>query len=37
MEDVASHVSPLAKAMIGKAVGEVIRAGKDEAKIMSIA
>jgi transcription elongation GreA/GreB family factor len=32
-----SHVSPLAKAMIGKAVGEVIRAGKDEAEITSIA
>jgi transcription elongation GreA/GreB family factor len=32
-----SHVSPLAKAMIGKAVGEVVRAGKDEAEITSIA
>jgi transcription elongation GreA/GreB family factor len=32
-----SHVSPLARAMIGKAVGDVIRAGKDGAEITSIA
>jgi hypothetical protein len=31
-----SHVSPLARAMLGKAVGDVIRAGKDEAEITSI-
>jgi transcription elongation GreA/GreB family factor len=31
-----SYVSPLAKAMIGKAVGDVIRAGKDEAEITSV-
>jgi transcription elongation GreA/GreB family factor len=31
-----SHVSPLAKAMLGKAVGDVITAGKDEAEITSI-
>src|SRR6266571_5828932 len=28
-----SHVSPLARAMLGRAVGDVIRAGKDEAEI----
>ncbi|SRR5216684_529664 len=32
-----SHVSSLARAMIGKAVGDVIRAGKDDAEITSIA
>ena len=31
-----SHVSPLAKAMLGKTVGDIIRAGKDEAEITSI-
>jgi hypothetical protein len=31
-----SHVSPLARAMLGKAVGDVITAGKDEAEITSI-
>jgi transcription elongation GreA/GreB family factor len=31
-----SHVSPLARAMLGKAVGDVISAGKDEAEITSI-
>jgi transcription elongation GreA/GreB family factor len=31
-----SYVSPLARAMIGKSVGDVIRAGKDEAEITSI-
>ena len=31
-----SHASPLAKAMLGKAVGDVIKAGKDEAEITSI-
>ena len=31
-----SHVSPLARAMLGRAVGDVIRAGKDEAEITSI-
>jgi transcription elongation GreA/GreB family factor len=28
-----SHVSPLAKAKLGKAVGDVVTAGKDEAEI----
>jgi transcription elongation GreA/GreB family factor len=32
-----SHVSPLARAMIGKSVGDVIRAGQDDAEITSIA
>jgi transcription elongation GreA/GreB family factor len=31
-----SHVSPLARALFGKAVGEVIRAGKDNAEITAI-
>jgi transcription elongation GreA/GreB family factor len=31
-----SHVSPLARAMLGKALGDVITAGKDEAEIKSI-
>jgi transcription elongation GreA/GreB family factor len=31
-----SHVAPLAKAMLGKAVGDVVKAGKDEAEITSI-
>jgi transcription elongation GreA/GreB family factor len=31
-----SRVSPLARAMLGKAVGDVIMAGKDEAEITSI-
>ena len=32
-----AQVSPLARAMIGKAVGDVIRAGRDDAEITSIA
>jgi hypothetical protein len=32
-----AHVSPLARVMIGKAVGDVIRAGNDDAEIKSIA
>jgi transcription elongation GreA/GreB family factor len=31
-----SHISPLAKAMLGRAVGDVVRAGKDNAEITSI-
>jgi transcription elongation GreA/GreB family factor len=31
-----SHVSPLARALIGKRVGDTIHAGKDEAEIVSI-
>jgi transcription elongation GreA/GreB family factor len=31
-----SHASPLARALFGKAVGDVIRAGKDEAEIIAI-
>jgi hypothetical protein len=31
-----SHVSPLARAMLGKALGDVITGGKDEAEIKSI-
>jgi transcription elongation GreA/GreB family factor len=31
-----SHVSPLARAMLGKGVGEVVRAGNDDAEIISI-
>lgn len=31
-----SHVSPLARALIGRHVGDVIRAGKDEAEITAI-
>src|SRR5450631_1688567 len=31
-----SHVSPLAKAMFGKRVGDVVRAGAGEAKIVQI-
>jgi transcription elongation GreA/GreB family factor len=31
-----SYVSPLAKAMLGKTVGDVITTGKDEAEITSI-
>src|SRR6202011_4960159 len=31
-----SYVSPLAKAVIGRTIGDVIRAGKDEAEITSI-
>jgi transcription elongation GreA/GreB family factor len=31
-----SHVSPLAKAMFGKRVGDVVRAGAGEAKILQI-
>ena len=32
-----SHVSPLAKSMIGKAVGDSVRAGNTEAEIVAIA
>jgi transcription elongation GreA/GreB family factor len=32
-----SHVSPLARALMGKAVGDVVRAGKDDAEIIAIA
>ncbi|WP_024510208.1 transcription elongation factor GreA [Bradyrhizobium sp. ARR65] len=31
-----SHVSPLARALLGKRVGDVVRAGKDEAEITAI-
>jgi transcription elongation GreA/GreB family factor len=31
-----SHVSPLARALFRKAVGDVVRAGKDEAEITAI-
>jgi transcription elongation GreA/GreB family factor len=31
-----SHVSPLARALIGRRVGDIIRAGKDEAEITAI-
>jgi transcription elongation GreA/GreB family factor len=31
-----SHVSPLARAMLGKGIGEVVRAGNDDAEIISI-
>ena len=31
-----SHVSPLARALLRKAVGDVVRAGKDEAEIIAI-
>jgi transcription elongation GreA/GreB family factor len=31
-----SHVSPLARAMLGKAVGDVVRAGNDNAEITLI-
>jgi transcription elongation GreA/GreB family factor len=31
-----SHASPLARALFGKAVGDVIRAGNDEAEIIAI-
>jgi transcription elongation GreA/GreB family factor len=31
-----SHVSPLARAMFGKRVGDVVRAGAREAEILSI-
>jgi transcription elongation GreA/GreB family factor len=31
-----SHVSPLARALFGKAVGDVIRAGKDNAEITAV-
>ena len=32
-----SHVSPLARALLGKRVGDVVRAGRDEAEITAIA
>ncbi len=32
-----SHVSPLARALLGKRVGDTVRAGKDEAEITGIA
>jgi transcription elongation GreA/GreB family factor len=32
-----SYVSPLARALLGKAVGDVVRAGSDDAEITSIA
>jgi transcription elongation GreA/GreB family factor len=31
-----SHVSPLARALLGKGVGETVRAGKDDAEIAAI-
>jgi transcription elongation GreA/GreB family factor len=31
-----SHVSPLAKAMFGKRVGYIVRAGAGEAEILGI-
>jgi transcription elongation GreA/GreB family factor len=31
-----SHVSPLARALLGKSVGDVVRAGKDDAEIKRI-
>jgi transcription elongation GreA/GreB family factor len=31
-----SHVSPLARALVGKSVGDSVRAGKDDAEIVSI-
>jgi transcription elongation GreA/GreB family factor len=31
-----SHVSPLARAMLGKGIGDVVRAGNDDAEIISI-
>jgi transcription elongation GreA/GreB family factor len=31
-----SHVSPLARAMLGKGIGEVVRAGNDDAEITCI-
>lgn len=31
-----SHVSPLARALIGRKVGDVVSAGKDEAEVLSI-
>lgn len=32
-----SYVSPLARALMGKAVGETVRAGRDEVEIVAIA
>jgi transcription elongation GreA/GreB family factor len=32
-----SYVSPLAQALLGKRVGDTLRAGKDEAEITAIA
>jgi transcription elongation GreA/GreB family factor len=32
-----SYVSPLASALLGKRVGDVVRAGKDDAEITAIA
>lgn len=32
-----SHVSPLARALLGRHVGDTVRAGKDDAEITSIA
>jgi len=32
-----SHVSPLARALLGKSIGDVVRAGNNDAKIVSIA
>jgi transcription elongation GreA/GreB family factor len=31
-----SHVSPLARALIGKRVGDMVRAGQDDAEIIEI-
>lgn len=31
-----SHASPLARTMLGKAIGDVVQAGRDEAEITSI-
>ena len=31
-----SYVSPLAQALLGKSIGDVLRAGKDEAEITAI-
>ncbi|HEY2138172.1 MAG TPA: GreA/GreB family elongation factor, partial [Xanthobacteraceae bacterium] len=32
-----SHVAPLARALIGKRVGDLVRAGRDDAEITAIA
>jgi transcription elongation GreA/GreB family factor len=31
-----SHVSPLARALVGKSIGDSVRAGKDDAEIVAI-
>jgi transcription elongation GreA/GreB family factor len=32
-----SHVSPVARALMGKAVGDVVRAGHSDAEIVAVA